>query len=156
MDRRRSTGYWAFLADPRHYRITEALDDLRKTPGEGSSLLKWTTKGKPVRRGDRALIWKGKGRDAWCGVVAFAEVMGAPQRQSNVDDPYWLDPHSGLVVEERVPLRLVFPPHLPLRADESSTASQLSVARARGGTVFYIQRDEWTRLVDEAGGWPVE
>lgn len=62
--------YWAFLANPRVYRIEDALLNL----DQGT----WTTKGKNVAAGDRVLIWKAKGADADRGVVALGEVLTDP------------------------------------------------------------------------------
>jgi predicted restriction endonuclease len=58
-------------------------------------------------------------------------------------------------MEERVTIRYVTAPNLPLWLDgsEDPAVSALSVARARGGTVFNVTSDQWDSLVDAAGGW---
>jgi len=63
--RRHTTGYWAFLASPRTYRIDRAVRELETDW--------WTTKGKPLRRGDHTFIWRAKGSDGRRGVVAFGQ-----------------------------------------------------------------------------------
>lgn len=51
----RTRQYWAFLANPKVFRIREALRDLTYDS--------WTTKAADIRKGDRVLIWKAKGLD---------------------------------------------------------------------------------------------
>jgi hypothetical protein len=49
-----SPRYWAFAADPGRYRIRDAVADLTTDW--------WTTKDKPIRAGDKAMIWQTRDR----------------------------------------------------------------------------------------------
>jgi hypothetical protein len=67
----KSPGCWAFVAHPGSYRIADAVHDpLPKL---------FTTKGKSVAAGDRAVIWKAKGQDDHRSVVALATVLRDPE-----------------------------------------------------------------------------
>ncbi len=142
--------YWAFFADPGTYRIEEAVASLDDDA--------WTTKGKPVRAGDRAIIWKGQGRDDWRGVVALAEVLTDPEPLDDSANPYWIAPPTPGQVEDRVRLRYALPPGLPLRygGGPGDMLATLSVSRARGGTVFRVTPEQWDAVLAAAGGWPTD
>jgi hypothetical protein len=144
----RERRYWAFCANPKMYRVEEAVQE-RETDT-------WTTKGKPVREGDRALIWKGKGRDDERGVVALAEVLTDPEPLSGANNPYWVTAPGEDQLEERVRIRYIKPGGLPIWCTESRGGflNDLSVSRARGGTVFAVTPEQWEALVQVAGGWP--
>ena len=60
-------GVWALVANPKFYRIEDAVQHI--------SVDKWTTKGKPIRKGDLVVIWKAKGNEADRGVVALGFQM---------------------------------------------------------------------------------
>jgi hypothetical protein len=57
--------------------------------------------------------------------------------------------------EERVLLRYVRAPNLPLWHGEApnSVLEDLSVSRAKGGTVFEVTPIQWDAVVEAAGGW---
>ena len=138
--------YWAFFANPEIYRIDDAVrsrvDDT------------WVTTGKEVRRGDRAIIWRGRGLGGQRGVVALGEVTDDPQDVDDSDNPFWVERRSS-VLEARVPIRYVLPPNLPLWLEEhEEVVGALSVARARGGTVFNVTSQQWDAVVSLSGGWP--
>ncbi len=59
--------YWAFLGNPTIYRVHEAI--IHRTVDL------WMTKRKPVRAGDRAIIWKAAVRDDVRGVAALGEIL---------------------------------------------------------------------------------
>jgi hypothetical protein len=89
-------------------------------------------------------------------VVALGEVLTDPAPGSDADNPYWVRPPAPDDVEERVLIRYVVPPGLPLltRGEPDPVLDALSVSRARGGTVFAVTPGQWTALVAAAGGWP--
>jgi hypothetical protein len=113
--------HWALLANPNRYRIDAAIragiDDW------------WTTKGKDLRKGDEALIWKAKGRDASRGIVALGEVLCSPECRSDSANPYWTGRENA--AELRVKVRYTVPPGLPLwlRLATCSRAVRRSLSR---------------------------
>ena len=146
----RSTGrpvrFWALAADPRVYRIDDAVRELRDPD-------LWTTKGRDLRPGDRVVVWRTSGGGGPRGVVALGEVVGPVREVSDADNPYWRTPDGA--VAARVPVRYAVPHGLPLLLgdDGDGPARALSVARARGGTVFNVSADEWAALTDAVGGF---
>jgi hypothetical protein len=139
--------YWAFCANPDTYRVEAAVEDL--------VVDHWTTKGKPVKVGDRALIWKALGRGRNRGIVALAEITSAPVVTSDDENPFWIDRASSTQPEERVAVRYVKPSGAPLWLSESnkSVLGSLSVSRGQG-TVFYVTQNQFDDVVRLAGGWP--
>ena len=140
--------YWAFFANPRIYRIEEAVRELTTDL--------WTTKGRPVRTGDRVLIWKGAGVDRYRGIVALGEVLTDPDLRADSANRFWVTPPASDELEERVAVRYVVPHGLPILSDGASNAvlDQLSVSRARGGTVFNVSAEQWQHVLAAVGGWP--
>jgi hypothetical protein len=127
--------HWAFCADPNRYRIRDAVRDLEFDT--------WTISTKQIRPGDRAVIWQTRDRSGHRGVVALAEVMELLGLIAD-GSPYWVDPAEGLIAREKVRVR-----YLPLQeplwigGDRTDLLRQLSVARARGGSVFYVTSEQW-------------
>jgi hypothetical protein len=142
-DRKRC--FWAFLANPRYYDIERAVEQLEVDA--------WSTKGRPVRAGDRVVIWKAAHRDGRRGVVALGEVLSDPTELPS-DSPFWREPPRQN--ERRVWVRYLVSAGLPLWADETEFLTQLTVATARGGSVFALSEPEWNRVVEATGGWPVQ
>src|SRR5690348_5902030 len=140
--------YWAFFANPRIYRVEEAVRELTTDV--------WTTKGRPVRAGDRVVIWKGAGTDRYRGIVALAEVMSDPELLADNANPFWVTQAAADEMEVRVVVPYVLPPGLPILTDGASNPvlDQLSVSRARGGTVFNVSPEQWDQVLAAAGGWP--
>ena len=66
-----SPRYWAIAADPRRYRIRDAVADLTTDW--------WTTKDKPIRAGDKAIIWQTRDSAGRRGVVALGEIAASPE-----------------------------------------------------------------------------
>jgi hypothetical protein len=139
--------FWALLANPDVYRIDEAVRDRPEDL--------WVTRGKPLRRGDRAIVWRAKGRRPGPrGVIAFAEVLDDPTERSDEGNPYWMEPAGARTVEARVRLRYHVPPRAPLWIDQhAKVLSKLSVANATGGSLFRVPAPLWSEVVAEAGGW---
>ncbi|WP_438023561.1 EVE domain-containing protein [Sorangium sp. So ce233] len=138
---------WALFASPDTYRVEDAVRE--------REIDTWTTAGRPMTVGDRVLVWRGKGRGDRRGIVAFGEIVEGPRGMPDHENPYWVTPPGPGDVEERVRVRYVTPPGLPLWFDEhEDVLSGLSVARARGGTVFNVTPEQWEAVVAAAGGWP--
>lgn len=115
----------------------------------------WTTKGKKIRTGDRVLIWKCRGQERQRGVVAFGEVTTNPEVLTDANNPYWNLPLNRLV-QERVQVRYIHAQRLPMWRDDQTcqVLDQLSVSRARGGSVFIVTTAQWDMVLTAAGGWP--
>jgi len=145
---RRSMQYWAVCANPDIYRIEDAACEVNEDT--------WTTKGKPLQAGDRVILWKAKGHDDWRGVVVLGEVLTDPALLPAAHAMYYVRDSDANQLEERVVIRFVRPPRLPLRMDSEAAdvLRDLSVSRATGGTVFYVAPDQWDAVVDAVGGWP--
>lgn len=139
----RSSMAWAFCANPMRYRVHEALQHLE--------IDYWTVGRSDVRAGDHAIIWQTLDSAGNRGVVAFAEVLGDPQPRTDEGNPYWVNPDDGLERLLRVPVTYAVPDGLPLWVDGSNTGAflkTLSVARAKGGTVFKVTREQWRQLTE--------
>lgn len=142
----RSQRHWALFAQPRVYRIEEALRSVTND--------RWVTAGKDLRRGDRVLIWRGVGVDGQRGVVAFGEVTSDPEDLDDSENPFWVEKQKR-IAEPRVRVRYVVPSGLPLWfSQHEGLLGGLSVARARGGTVFNVSGDQWKSVVALSGEWP--
>jgi hypothetical protein len=140
-------GYWALFANPETYRIDDAVRELQEDT--------WVTAGRPMRRGDRVVIWRGKGRGARRGVAALGEVVADPSEMGDAANPYWVTPPPAAETKPRVRVRYDVPPGLPLWLDEhDDVLGQLSVSRAKGGTVFNLTEEQWDTVVELAGGLP--
>lgn len=79
--------------------------------------------------------------------------QGKVCREGREGDPAQ-DPPAADKLEERVPVRYVSAPSLPLWLDGPAreTVGSLSLARARSGTVFNLTSDQWNSLFHVAGG----
>jgi hypothetical protein len=142
------SNYWAFCASPEIYKIEDAVRELRYDS--------WTVPGRNVHAGDRAIIWKAKGRELHRGIVAFAEVLTDPVVRVSSNAKYWVTPDEANKPVERVNVCYYVPSVLPLWIDgmASSVLEMLSVARATGGTVFHVTPDQWNAIMNIVGGWP--
>ncbi len=140
--------YWAILVDPNFYRIEKAIRELLVNSAT-------VPRGK-VRAGDRAIIWKAKGKDRHRGIVALAEVLTDPEPGVDPNEDYWVDPNTINEVGNRVMIRYFVPPALPLWDDAPDLPflKELSVARATGGSIFYVTPDQWDAIMKAVGGWP--
>lgn len=139
--------YWAFCANPRRYRIAEAVRDL------DTDL--WNVGGSDVRAGDQVLIWQTLDQTGSRGIVGLATVLMDPEPQADAGNPYWAAPYDGHEVIPRVPVHYDAPDPLPLWVDSEHREFLLglSVARAQGGTVFKVTADQWQYVADLVGGW---
>lgn len=145
-----SRHYWAFVANPRVYRVEDALSD-------GVRESDWIVKKADVRVGDRVAIWKAKGDEARRGIVALGEVIEAPTIRKFTNNKYWVTTPEALE-DRRARIRFAVPENRPvwLEQDSSGVLSRLSVSRATGGGIFKIDPNSWERLLEVVGGWPVD
>jgi hypothetical protein len=135
---------WALCVDPSVYRIEDALRE------QTESL--WTTKRSLVRKGDRVLIWRTKGRDGRRGIVALGEVISDIEIRDDAGSPYWTKAGANTAPEPRVRVRYAFAPRMPLWLDEHrSLLGGLSVAKATGGSVFKVTDEQWQVIASVAG-----
>lgn len=132
--------YWALCANPTIYDIDRAVQILEVD--------RWNTGKSEIRAGDRVAIWRTAGRDGLRGVIALGEVLDDPQLLDDVDNPFWRDAQGGQELVRRAPVRYYLPPHCPIFVgdDGDEAITDLSVYRARGGTVFSIRPEQWAVL----------
>jgi hypothetical protein len=132
----RGVGYWAFAADPKRYKIFDAIANL--------PIDWWRTDGKEIRLGDHAVIWQLLDRQRRRGIIALGEIVAGAEHRSDVGNPYWVDPADAAKTEMRVGVR-----YIPLSASlwidgpQHDVVNSLSASRAHGGTVFYVTQDQW-------------
>ena len=138
--------YWAFIANPRFYRIQEAVFHLQTDL--------WTTKRSNPKAGDAALIWQAKNKEGKRGIVALARILTDPENRMDRGNQFWVQDSQGELIEKRVEVRYFIPDGLPLWLDESKGSEflkELSVAKARGGTVFKVTESQWRKLITVIG-----
>ncbi len=140
--------FWAFSANPRIYNIERAVQD--------RIFDYWTVPHRQVRQGDRAIIWKTKSHSQERGIIALAEVLTDPVPRTDPNREDWLDQNAPDEVIDRLQVRYLVPPNLPLWLDESSPAilRELNVARATGGSIFHVSPQQWKAILSLIGGWP--
>ena len=140
--------YWALCANPRRYRVQDAVRHL--------DLDYWAIRRSDLRAGDRAVIWQTLDQHGQRGVIAFGEIVGNAEVRADADNPYWVEPSDGETIQARVLVRYSDAPGLPLWIDESEDGTflrSLSVAKSQGGTCFHIGQEQWRHLLELAGGW---
>jgi uncharacterized protein DUF3883/EVE domain-containing protein len=144
----RDRHYWAFCANPKYYRIAEAVRDLQ--------IDSWTVPRGDVRTGDRAVIWKAKGNEAERGIIALGEVLTDPTFGLDPSHDYWVDTTATDEPRRRVLVRYLVPAGFPLWEGGPATPimADLSVGHATGGSVFKVTAGQWDHLMDYIGGWP--
>ena len=133
--------YWALSANPDIYRVEDAVRDLDEDW--------WTTKRSALSPGDRVVVWKARGSHDQRGIVALGTVLTERQvRSDDPDNPYWLDLERGQKPELRVLVRYEHASGLPLWEDEpgNEMLGELSVAQARGGSVFHVTEEQWAAI----------
>lgn len=144
------TNYWAFLADPTRYHIEKAIHSKEADT--------WVTRGRKIKAGDKVIVWKSARDDGKRGMVALGEVLTDPEMLTDNENPFWVKPPKSDEAEERVRVRYVLLPNLPLwlHEDTSDVLNSLSVSRARGGTVFTVTPEQYQALISKAGGPSVD
>jgi hypothetical protein len=141
VDVRRSPATWTFRANPERYKVRDAVKHLE--------IDVWTVGQSEVMVGDRVLIWQTLDSEGHRGVIAIGDVLANPELRTDLENPYWRVPEDGQELERRVPVRYLPTSGLPLWLDDprhSAVLGELSVAKARRGTVFKVTPDQWERL----------
>ena len=144
----RPINYWAFLANPNRYRISDAIKQLEQDL--------WTVGDSKVVPGDRILIWQSLDGDEKRGIVSLGEVVSSPQLIKDQGNPFWVNPSDGATEEMRVLVRYLPSPALPIwigQSNHDDFLRSLTVARARGGSVFHLTPSDWEALMAILGGW---
>jgi hypothetical protein len=141
VDQVQSPQSWAFLANPRRYRIDDAVRELSEDL--------WKVPRGDVEPGDHIAIWRASGGRGHRGIIALATALTAPELLSQPDHllGYWVD-RPPAAPQRCAWVRYHQSHGLPLWLNEDQTGllSKLSVSRARGGSVFQMSPDQWERL----------
>ncbi|MEM1249053.1 MAG: EVE domain-containing protein [Acidobacteriota bacterium] len=139
----KSTQAWIFQANPKFYRILEALQSLDRM-----QFLTNRYKDR-IQVGDVVLLWmSGK----YAGVYAEARVIeGVEERSSEAADAaFWADPKSGATAKPRVVLeierRFLGNPLLKATIAETKGLEKLMILRQPNGTNFRVDPEEWELL----------
>lgn len=138
--------YWAFCANPKKYRVREAVYELKHGH--------WISDRSAVRKGDFAVIWQSLDKQGKRGIVAFAEILSDPELLEDQEDPYWVKQDELQQKKPRVAVKFHISPRLPLWVDDSSVGDflrSLNVARSTGGTVFHVTPEQWEKLLELSG-----
>ena len=139
--------YWLFQANPKYYRLLDAIKDL----DEISWLVTRYTNDMEV--GDGVLIWM-SGKNA--GVYAVAEITQPPHLITEIPDPdYWIDPTRFRQDKPHVRIRLIRKLlGQPLRRFElkrDRILRDLLVIRAPNSTNFKVTPQEWEQVYQLKG-----
>ncbi|MGH9197911.1 MAG: EVE domain-containing protein, partial [Acidimicrobiia bacterium] len=139
--RARQRSYWTWVANPNVFKVDDAIRERESD--------RWLTKGKPVKPGDRGAVWRSLGPDGKRGVIAVGEVVSEPYMERVDDDPYWIAPPDD--AQEVVDVQYVPMEGLPIWSGTPALDTLgLNADRARGGTLFSLDADDWLRLLDIA------
>ncbi len=134
---------WIFQANPKFYRILEALQSLDRM-----QFLTNRYKDR-IQVGDIVLLWMSGN---YAGVYAQARVVeGVAERQSDGDDAaFWADPSSGSTTKPRVVLaiekRFLANPLLKAKIAAVEGLASLMILRQPNGTNFRVDPEEWALL----------
>ncbi|MDP4510661.1 EVE domain-containing protein [Nonomuraea turcica] len=134
---------WIFQANPKFYRILEALQHLDRM-----QFLTNRYKDR-IHVGDVVLLWM-SGNHA--GIYAQARVVeGVADRKSDGDDAaFWADPSSGATTKPRVVLaiekRFLGNPLLKTTIAATEGLANLMILRQPNGTNFPVDADAWELL----------
>lgn len=134
---------WIFQANPKFYRILEALQTLDRM-----QFLTNRYKDR-IRVGDIVLLWMSGN---YAGIYAQARVIeGVAERPSDGDDAsFWADRRSGSTTKPRVVLAIekhfLANPVLKTTIVSTEGLANLMILRQPNGTNFRVDADEWERL----------
>jgi len=141
---------WAFCANPKIYGILCAI----KLHEFGF----WKIGQNDIRAGDYVAFWQTLDKEGRRGIVGLGEVSGGPEyrEDDDPDDPCWVDLKKAFEASYQVPVRYVKAIEPPLWVENSQNRDfleSLSVAKARGGTIFRIKPEEFEEIIRLSGGW---
>jgi hypothetical protein len=140
------SGVWALCANPARYRVREAVQHL--------DVDYWLVNRDDMRKGDAVFVWQTRDGEGRRGVVALGQVVGEAETRRDSENPFWVSSNDAQSEGIRVPVRYRRL-STPLWIDNTEVGqflASLSVARAQGGTVFRVTREQWARLVSLVGG----
>lgn len=141
LERMPHRSYWTWVANPTVFQVDDAIRE--------RDIDRWLTKGKAVKPGDRGVVWRSLGADGKRGVIAIGEVVSEPYVARADEDPYWLQAPEE--PEEVVDVRYVQLEGLPIWSGVPELDQLgLNADRARGGTLFRLEIDQWLDLLDIA------
>jgi predicted RNA-binding protein with PUA-like domain len=139
--------FWIFQADPKRYRLLDALVELDEIVWQVNQHQR------EIHPGDKVFIWQA-GSDG--GIYGIGEVTTEPA-PTPTDDPYWVEaekermtpPRTG--VKLKIIKRLVDHPLLKSQLREDPSLDSLSILKLARGTNFPVSTEEWTRLEELLG-----
>ncbi|MBS0198091.1 MAG: DUF3883 domain-containing protein [Planctomycetes bacterium] len=135
--------YWALVCNPEVFDGLSAVASLET--------LAWTVDRGDFKVGDGIVLWQAKGDGDRRGVIALGDVESEPQVMPGPpgEQRFWRGEVAG--PQSRIVFRLRRAPGLPLwEAEDSAFLSDLNAARARGGTVFKVEPDQWNEICRRA------
>lgn len=133
--------YWLFQANPKYYRVLDAINDL--------DVLYWTVNAfyKQIAISDRVLIWV-CGESA--GIYATAEVLVSPQQLSQTPEAsYWLDPRRALnkyFTQIRFIKKLLDTPLLKTNIIDQPSLHRFPVFRYPNAVDYKLTQEEWEKV----------
>ena len=136
--------FWIFQADPKRYRLLEALVDADEIVWEVNQ------HGREIHMGDGVLIWQA-GSNA--GIYALAEVASEPAAETD-RDPHWAETERERMAEARPRVRLKISqllldrPLLRSELRDDPALQSLSILRFAQGTNFPVSQEEWDRILE--------
>jgi len=136
--------FWIFQADPKRYRLLEALADADEIVWEVNQ------HGREIHMGDGVLIWQA-GPNA--GIYALAEVASEPAAETD-RDPHWAETERERMAEPRprvglkISQLLLDRPLLRSELRDDPALQSLSILRFAQGTNFPVSQEEWDRLLE--------
>jgi hypothetical protein len=120
----------------------------------------WTTKGSHLRAGERAVIWKAKGRGKTRGIIALAEILTDPALSNDLfGSQYAIPPITAAELiqvppELHVTVRYLDAPGLPLWVGGARDRSLAHPQAVRCSRRHRLPRRSWTMGGgDGCGGW---
>ncbi|GAB4537944.1 MAG: hypothetical protein Tsb0014_27200 [Pleurocapsa sp.] len=139
--------YWLFQGNPKHYRLLDAIQDLKETF--------WlvTRYTKDIEVGDGVLVWM-SGENA--GVYAVAEIIEPPHLLTEIPNPeYWIDPTHFREDRPHVKIRflrkLLGQPLRRLELKRDRILRDLLVIRAPHSTNFKVTPEQWEQVYQLKG-----
>lgn len=134
-------GYWSFVCNPDKYDAIGAISKL--------DVLCWTLDRGDPQPEDRVVIWQAKGTSGRRGVIALGEVVAPPAmiEEAPEESEFWVE-DAPRGPQRRTRFCVIKAPNLPLWEDDHpDLLSSLAAARAKGGTVFSLQPEQWNALM---------
>lgn len=133
--------YWLFQANPKYYRVLDAIADFEQMP--------WlvTRYARDIKVGDGVLIWVA-GKQA--GIYATAEIIAPAEKLDDIPDRnYWIDKSRlGIKPQAMIHFTAKFPekPLLREQLKQDPVLKDLLVIRAPNSTNFKVTPHQWQRV----------